>query len=169
MAGPPFSSWNGWLNRSRPCRRAPLAGDALFIVEARYDEFVAALLFEGAKAALEAAGAALDVVRVTGAPQISSGLAIALQPASADGRPYDGALRSAASFAGDPSFEIVAAVGARADGHGGHAPVALGNGVLTVETPEQAEERADPKRGDKGGDAARAALTLARSSGGAPR
>ena len=38
---------------------------------------------------------------------------------------------------------------------------ALGNGILTVDTLAQAEERADPKRGDKGGEAARAALTLA--------
>ena len=39
--------------------------------------------------------------------------------------------------------------------------LALGNGILTVDDAAQAEERADPKRGDKGGDAARAALSLA--------
>jgi 6,7-dimethyl-8-ribityllumazine synthase len=37
----------------------------------------------------------------------------------------------------------------------------LGNGILTVENVPQAEERADPTRGDKGGDAARAALLIA--------
>ena len=37
----------------------------------------------------------------------------------------------------------------------------LGNGILTTETIEQAEERADPNRGDKGGEAARAAIGLA--------
>ena len=48
--------------------------------------------------------------------------------------------------------------------------LALGNGILTVDTSAQAEERADPKRGDKGGDAARAALTLAAlKRGGAPK
>jgi 6,7-dimethyl-8-ribityllumazine synthase len=36
----------------------------------------------------------------------------------------------------------------------------LGNGVLTVENEDQALVRADPKRGDKGGEAARAALAL---------
>ena len=36
----------------------------------------------------------------------------------------------------------------------------FGNGILTVETEAQALERADPARGDKGGDAARAALAL---------
>ena len=39
--------------------------------------------------------------------------------------------------------------------------LALGNGILTVENLAQAEERADPARGDKGGDAARAAIGLA--------
>ncbi len=39
--------------------------------------------------------------------------------------------------------------------------LALGNGILTTDTIAQAEERADPKRGDKGGDAARAAIGLA--------
>ena len=37
---------------------------------------------------------------------------------------------------------------------------AIGNGVLTVENEEQAIARADPKQGDKGGHAARAALSL---------
>jgi 6,7-dimethyl-8-ribityllumazine synthase len=37
---------------------------------------------------------------------------------------------------------------------------AIGNGILTVENEEQAVVRADPKQGDKGGDAARAALSL---------
>jgi 6,7-dimethyl-8-ribityllumazine synthase len=39
--------------------------------------------------------------------------------------------------------------------------VPIGFGVLTTETLEQAEERADPARGDKGYDAAIAAATLA--------
>jgi 6,7-dimethyl-8-ribityllumazine synthase len=38
----------------------------------------------------------------------------------------------------------------------------VGNGILTVDTEPQALERADPKRLDKGGGAARAALDLVR-------
>ena len=59
-----------------------------------------------------------------------------------------------------PHFEVVAEESARAlmdltlDGF------AIGNGVLTVENEEQAIARADPKQGDKGGHAARAALSL---------
>jgi 6,7-dimethyl-8-ribityllumazine synthase len=57
-------------------------------------------------------------------------------------------------------FEIVAQESARGllaltlDGF------AIGNGILTVENEAQALARADPKQGDKGGDAARAALAL---------
>ena len=40
--------------------------------------------------------------------------------------------------------------------------LAFGNGVLTVENEAQAVARADPKHGDKGGDAARAALSIYR-------
>jgi 6,7-dimethyl-8-ribityllumazine synthase len=39
--------------------------------------------------------------------------------------------------------------------------VPIGFGVLTTETLAQAEERADPGRGDKGYDAAIAAATVA--------
>ena len=39
--------------------------------------------------------------------------------------------------------------------------LAIGNGILTVENTEQAWERADINRKDKGGDAARAALAMA--------
>ena len=39
--------------------------------------------------------------------------------------------------------------------------LAIGNGILTVEDEEQAWERADASRKDKGGDAARAAISLA--------
>ena len=149
-----------------------LPGTRFLIVEARYYESVAALLFEGAKAAFEAAGATFDVVRVTGALEIPAGLAIALELASADGRPYDGAIALGCVIRGETyHFEIVAGESARALMDMAVARrLALGNGVLTVETLEQAEERADPKRGDKGGDAARAALTLAAlKRGGAPR
>ena len=59
-------------------------------------------------------------------------------------------------------FEIVAGESARALMDMSVArKLALGNGILTVETLAQAEERADPARGDKGGDAARAAILIA--------
>jgi 6,7-dimethyl-8-ribityllumazine synthase len=40
--------------------------------------------------------------------------------------------------------------------------IPIGNGILTVDTDAQAWARARPEEGDKGGDAARAALSLVR-------
>ena len=57
-------------------------------------------------------------------------------------------------------FEIVAGESARALMELTVQGFAIGNGILTVENEEQAQARADPLRGDKGGDAARAALAL---------
>jgi 6,7-dimethyl-8-ribityllumazine synthase len=47
--------------------------------------------------------------------------------------------------------------------------VPVGFGVLTTETYEQAQERADPARGDKGYEAAIAAATLLNLGAGTPR
>ena len=113
--------------------------------------------------AIEAAGAAYDLVSVAGALEIPAGIAIALDAAKAAGRPYDGAVALGCVVRGETfHFEIVAGELARAlMDMSVERQLALGNGILTTETIEQAEERADPARGDKGGDAARAALGLA--------
>ncbi len=60
-------------------------------------------------------------------------------------------------------YDIVAGESARALMDVGIATgVPVGNGILTVDTPEQARRRADPDGGDKGGTAAAAALALVR-------
>jgi len=146
---------------SRPPPR--LAGGRILIVEARFYDAIGAQLLDGARRAIEAAGATCEIVNVPGALEIPTGMAIAHEAAIAAGRPYDGAVALGCVIRGETfHFEIVAGESARAlmDLAVGRA-FAVGNGILTVETPAQAEERADPKRGDKGGDAARAALILA--------
>jgi len=140
-----------------------LTGGRLLVVEARFYEAISALLLEGARSAIAAAGAACDVVSVPGSLEIPAAIAIALDAASAAGCPYDGAVALGCVVRGDTfHFEIVAGESARALMDLAVArKLPLGNGILTVDALEQAEERADPKGGDKGGDAARAALTLA--------
>jgi 6,7-dimethyl-8-ribityllumazine synthase len=90
-------------------------------------------------------------------------MAIALDAARAAGQPYDGAVALGCVIRGETfHFEIVAGESARAlMDMSVERRLALGNGIITAETIEQAEERADPERGDKGGDAARAAIGLA--------
>ncbi len=142
---------------------APERKTHLLIVEARfYDGFADALL-EGAKAALDAAGATYDVVTVPGALEIPAVVAFAARGANSNtGRAYDGFVALGTVIRGDTyHFDIVANESSRAlmDLSVNRA-IAIGNGILTTENEEQAWARARRSEGDKGGFAARAALTM---------
>jgi 6,7-dimethyl-8-ribityllumazine synthase len=139
-------------------------GGRFLIVEARFYEDIAAMLLEGAKVAFAKAGASLDLVEVPGALEIPLAMAIALDHAEAAQRPFDGAVALGCVIRGETyHFEIVANESARALMHLALGrKLAFGNGVLTVENQAQALSRADPRQGDKGGDAARAALSIYR-------
>jgi 6,7-dimethyl-8-ribityllumazine synthase len=140
-----------------------LAGGKLLIVEARFYEAIGAMLMEGARRAIAEAGAACEVIGVPGALEIPIAAAIALDAADRAGRPYDGLVALGCVIRGETyHFEIVAGESSRALIDLGVARrLPLGNGILTVEDEAQAIVRADPLRGDKGGDAARAAIALA--------
>lgn len=127
----------------------------ILIAEARFYPHVADLLLAGARAALDAAGATHEVVTVPGALEIPSTIALAHTSERFGAFVALGCVIRGETY----HFEIVANESARAimaltlDG------MAIGNGILTVETERQALERAGP--GDKGGGAARAALAVA--------
>lgn len=140
---------------SGPAQRAE--GARFIIVEARFYDAIGDHLLNGARAALEAAGASWDVVTVPGALEIPP----AVRMLTDDGA-YDGAIALGCVIRGETyHFEIVANESSR-----GLMNIAIedflpiGNGILTVENEEQAIVRADPAQGDKGGDAARAAIAL---------
>ena len=143
-------------------------GARFLIVEARYYEDVAAHLLEGAIAALKAADARYICWQVPGALEIPIAMNIALDMARTAGTPFQGAIALGCVVRGETAhFDIVAGESARALMDLGLAEkLPLGNGILTVEDMEQAVVRADPKQGDKGGDAARAALALHRLQAG---
>ncbi|MGB7046649.1 MAG: 6,7-dimethyl-8-ribityllumazine synthase [Methylocella sp.] len=150
-----------------PRRSPPLLearGARFLIVEARYYENIAGMLLEGAKTVFAKAGASFELVRVPGALEIPLALAIALDHAEVSKRPFDGAVALGCVIRGETRhFEIVANESARALMQLALArKLAFGNGVLTVENEAQALTRADPHQGDKGGDAARAALAIHR-------
>src|SRR5262252_8804668 len=135
----------------------------IVIVESGYYEDIADMLLEGAKRALDAAQAAYDVVTVPGALEIPQAIAIALDGASG-GETYHGVVALGCVIRGETShYDIVAGESARAVmeiGVGRGIPV--GNGILTVDTEAQAKARAALDKGDKGGAAAKAALSLVR-------
>ena len=153
--------------------RAPLPdeedlvlGAHFVIVEARYYDEIGEMLLQGATAALAKVHARWDVIRVPGALEIPAAIALALDGKSVKGLPYSGAIALGCVIRGETyHFEIVAGESSRAlMDLSVTRKMALGNGILTVENEEQALVRADPGRGDKGGDAARAALALYRLS-----
>jgi 6,7-dimethyl-8-ribityllumazine synthase len=143
---------------------APVPGARVLVVAARFNAKIVALLRDGALAALSRAQAEARLIEVPGALEIAPAAAIALDAAREAGAPYDGVVALGCVIRGETyHFEIVANESARAlSDLGVQNRLPLGNGILTVENEEQARVRADPKQGDKGADAALAALALIR-------
>lgn len=134
----------------------------LLIVEARFYDDLADALLQGAKATLDAAGATYDVVTVPGALEIPPAISFALYAAEDGGTSYDGFVALGCVIRGETyHFDIVAGESSRAlmDLAVDEA-LAVGNGILTTENEEQAWTRARLTELDKGGGAARAALTM---------
>ena len=134
----------------------------LLIVEARFYDGLADALLEGAKAALEAADATYEVATVPGALEIPAAISFALDGAEDGGTEFDGFVALGTVIRGETyHFDIVANESSRAlMDLATEELLAIGNGILTTENDEQAWVRARRSEGDKGGFAARAALTM---------
>ncbi len=131
------------------------------IVQADFYKDISAALLEGAVAALTENEHGFDVITVPGALEIPAAIAIRAEMARQQG--YDGYIALGCIIRGETyHFEIVANESARGlMDLSTRQGLAIGNGILTVENKNQASARADAKRLDKGGDAARAAIILA--------
>ena len=128
----------------------------VLIAEARFYAHLNDMLLDGARKALDAAGHRHETITLPGALELPGAIALA-----SDGGEFDAYVALGVVIRGETfHFEIVAGESARGilaltmDG------LPVGNGILTVENEQQAIVRADPAQGDKGGDAARAALAL---------
>ncbi len=144
--------------------RDAVEGARVLVVQAGFNPELVDALRAGALAVLNAAGVDCDVVTVPGALEIPAAIAFALVGADEtdDGIDYDGFIALGCVIRGATGhYDIVAGESSRAlmDLTVQEA-IAIGNGILTVENDEQAWERADPKRLDKGGAAAAAALSM---------
>lgn len=134
----------------------------ILIIEARFYDHIADHLLKGAKAHLDAAGATYDVVTVPGALEVPAAITFALTGADAGRRDYDGYVALGCVIRGETyHFDIVANESCRAlmdlsidEG------LAIGNGILTVENEDQALERAQVDRKNKGGGAAETTLAM---------
>jgi 6,7-dimethyl-8-ribityllumazine synthase len=135
-------------------------GRRVAVLISRFNEVITRRLEEGAVDALLRAGVAdqdLDIIRVPGAWELPG----AARTAMATER-YDGVVALGAVIRGDtPHFEYVASAATRglADAAAEY-DIPIGFGLLTCDTVEQAEARAGGEHGNKGADAALAALEM---------
>ena len=128
----------------------------ILIAEARFYPHLNDMLLEGARSAIEAAGHKHETISVPGALELPA----AINLTAKSGR-FCAFVALGVVIRGETyHFEIVAEESARALMELTLQGFAIGNGILTVENEAQAIERADPRQGDKGGHAARAALAL---------
>jgi 6,7-dimethyl-8-ribityllumazine synthase len=128
----------------------------LLIVCAPFYRDIADALLVGARAELDAAGAAHETVEVPGALEIPQAIRIAHRQSH-----FDGFVALGCVIRGETShYESVCTESARGISLLGLEGASIGNGILTVENHAQAVVRSDPAQGDKGGGAAAAALHL---------
>jgi 6,7-dimethyl-8-ribityllumazine synthase len=141
-----------------------LRGARVVIAEARFYDDIADALLQGATAELTKAGVSFDIVTVPGSLEVPAAIAMAVDAAERQDKPYDGAVALGCVIRGDTiHFEIVSFESARAlMDMAVTRKLPLGNGIITVDTDSQAWARARADEGDKGGDAARAALAMIR-------
>ncbi|WP_233136616.1 MULTISPECIES: 6,7-dimethyl-8-ribityllumazine synthase [Agrobacterium] len=140
----------------------PMSKPHLLIVEARFYDDMADALLDGAKFALDEAGATYDIITVPGALEIPPAIAMALDAADDEGAEYDGFVALGMVIRGETyHFDIVSNESSRAlMDLAVSESLAIGNGIMTVENEDQAWARVRRSDKDKGGFAARAALTM---------
>ena len=134
----------------------------ILIIEARFYEDLADELVRGAVEALEEAGATYERVAVPGVLEIPAALSMAMAAVEDGYSDYDGYVALGVVIRGETThYDIVANESARAIMNlAVEGCVAVGNGIQTVENGQQAWARARVEEKDKGGAAARAALTM---------
>ena len=137
-----------------------LASARFGIAVARFNSFIVDRLLEGALEALQKHGVMerdITVVKVPGAYELPLAVKMML-----DQNSYDGIIAVGAVIrGGTPHFEYVAGECVKGLSQAGlDASLPVSFGVLTVDTIEQAIERAGAKAGNKGVEAAMTAMEM---------
>lgn len=131
----------------------------ILVIEARFYEHISDMLLEGALDALAAhEDAEIFQVIVPGALEIPHVISFA----EAAGAGYDAYVALGCVIRGETThYDYVCQESARAIMDlAVDKQLAVGNGIITVENEDQAIARADKSKKDKGGFAARAAMTM---------
>lgn len=129
----------------------------VLIVQSAYRPEIVADLARGATAALADASATIETVTASGALEIPGIIAMAARAGRFDAYVALGCILKGETIHDDvvarACFDAIMSL--TVDHH-----LAIGNGVMTVNTLAQAQERADPARQNRGAEAATAALSL---------
>ena len=136
-------------------------GKRFAIVVARFNSFISQHLVDGCLDAIRRHGGDLEKVDIAWVPG-SFEIGLTAQRMAGSGA-YDAVICLGAVIRGStPHFDYVASEAAKAIAHVGlQTGVPVIFGVLTTDTIEQAVERAGTKMGNKGADAAIAAMEMA--------
>ena len=136
----------------------------VLIVEARFYSDLADEMAKGAIAALDKAGILHDRIAVPGTFEVPAAIRFALRAMETHSATsnYSGFIALGTVIRGETDHydHICREVSRALMDIAVKQSVALGFGILTCETKEQAEARADISRGDKGADAAQACLRM---------
>lgn len=134
----------------------------VLIVEARFYGDLADELAEGAMAEIRAHDGTWERIGVPGAFELPGAIAIAAGRPGTGGRMYDGYVALGCVIRGETShYDYVCGESARGLMElSTRRGLAIGYGVLTVDTEEQAWARARRDEQDKGGDVAYACIAM---------
>jgi 6,7-dimethyl-8-ribityllumazine synthase len=136
----------------------------VLIVESRFYEDISDELLKGASGALEAVGASFERVSVPGAFEIPAAIHMGLRSMEfhAARRRFDGYVALGCIIRGETShYDHVCTESARKlQDLACQYALALGYGILTCDTKEQAWARARVEGRNKGGETARACLSM---------
>jgi 6,7-dimethyl-8-ribityllumazine synthase len=134
------------------------------VVQASFYPDIVDLQLQGAKAVLDRAGASYDILSVPGALEIPAAISFSIRALDFDPirRRSDGFVALGCILKGGTHHDkIVAFESARGlQDLAIRYALAVGNGILACDTKEQAMERADPARMNRGGAAAEACLRM---------
>ena len=124
------------------------------IVGSPYYKSIYDNLLNGTVSELSVHNINVEIINVEGALEIPTAISLVKKN-------FDGFIALGCIIRGETShYDIVAENSAKALSQLGLDGICIGNGILTVDNIEQAEERSDPKLKNKGKDVAKALISL---------
>ena len=145
----------GHSDNARPLPRFDDPAKVLIVI-APYYKAISEAQLASARAKIEATGATHETIEVPGSLEIPTAIGIANRLGD-----YDGFVALGCVIRGRTShYDVVVNQSANGIMLLGLQGLCIGNGIITVENMEQAEERADAERLDTAGAAAEAAVHL---------